>query len=409
MNNEEQTKNTELAPTNSEQTIMPTMIDNEDSGKSKTNRDLSAIIPKELDNGNPEGELLESKDKELKSDGSVVIGSILNEEEISVEANATFPLQIDIEARKAEKNKFVKNKRKKKDKISEEEKKSQNITSLIALVALCILGAFAYYYKNHKTENDFTTLAVTVELGDKLPIRTNQYVKPGIGNTVNEMKYHLNTSEVKIDEVGEYEFTVTFNGITKTGTINIVDTTAPQLTVKDLTFTEGTDYAAETFVDNCKDLSGCSFSFEDPNTTTKYNTAGVYEVYIVATDPYGNKEMIKAKLTSEEKGLVKKLTKIEPYDVTKGYSKEITYDLHFTSFQSDAILLRGYKTEVYKYQNDDLFTKDKEKYNGEENYVIDNNLKTITYSQPSVNMINNYSKMNDILSSLSQEGYIENT
>ena len=353
--------------------------------------------------------MLESKDKELKSDGSVVIGSILNEEEISVEANATFPLQIDIEARKAEKNKFVKNKRKKKDKISEEEKKSQNITSLIALVALCILGAFAYYYKNHKTENDFTTLAVTVELGDKLPIRTNQYVKPGIGNTVNEMKYHLNTSEVKIDEVGEYEFTVTFNGITKTGTINIVDTTAPQLTVKDLTITEGTDYAAETFVDNCKDLSGCSFSFEDPNTTTKYNTAGVYEVYIVATDPYGNKEMKKAKLTIEEKGLVKKLTKIEPYDVTKGYSKEITYDLHFTSFQSDAILLRGYKTEVYKYQNDDLFTKDKEKYNGEENYVIDNNLKTITYSQPSVNMINNYSKMNDILSSLSQEGYIENT
>lgn len=407
MNKDENKKiNTELAPTNSEQTIMPTMIDNEDSGIISPKRDFSAIIPQKNDDDNSEGLLLESKDKKLKSDGAITIGT-LKEEEVIIDPNITYPSQIDIAARKAEKEKAIKTKRKKKNKLTDEEKKSQNITSLIVLVIIGFLGAFGYYYFNHKTENDFTPLHVTVELGSKLPIRTKEYVKPGIGKNINEMQYHLNTSEVKIDEVGEYNFTVTYNNITKTGTISIVDTTSPELTVKDLIITEGTSYAAETFVKECKDSSGCNFSFEDPNTTEKYKEPGEYEVFVVATDPYDNKEMKKAKLTIEEKGMVKLLVKTEPYDSLKGYSLETTYDLHFTGFDNTDVLLRGIKTEVYQYQDDALFASAKEKYNGEENYVIDNEAKTITYNQPSVNVINNYSRMEDIMNSLSSLGFIE--
>lgn len=406
---QKQEKNTELAPTNSEnKTITPTMIDNEDSGYTKEKQDLSAIIPKEEKESSNDAIVLESKDAKLKSDGSVIIGTI-NGEEISIKEKVDYPKQIDIESRKNEKISRIKKKKKTKNKneINDAAKRAQNTTSLIVLVIIAALGGFAYYIYNRKTQNDFTPLHVTVELGDKLPIRTREYVKPGIGDKVDELAYKLNTSEVKIDEVGDYEFSVTYNNITKKGTISIVDTSSPELKVKDLTITEGTSYGPETFVDNCTDLSGCNFSFEDPDTATKYTDVGEYEVYIVAKDPYENKQMKKAKLIIEAVGMVKKYVKTTSYNSENGYELSTTYDLHFTGFMGDSILIKGNKIEEYKYQDTEKFNKDFEKYNGVENYTIDKDNKIIIYNSPNISSINNNSRMEEIIDYLKTEGFTE--
>ena len=407
--NKDKKLNTESTPVGSEQiTITPTMIDNEEIGKKNQKKDLSAIIP-EQDNQteNTDGIVLESKDKELKSDGAVVIANIVNDD-IVMDEKAVLPAQIDIEARKRNRANMLKSKkRKNKVELDDEAKKSQNITSIIVLILICFLGGFAYYIYNRKTLKDFQPLPVTVELGDKLPIRTKNYVKPGVGNTVDELKYVLNTKDVDIDEVGEYNFTVTFNNITKTGTIKIVDTTAPDLTVKRVVITEGTTYGPESFVDECIDLSGCNYSFEDSKTTEKYRTPGTYNVYIVATDPYENKTTKKTQLVIEAQGMVKKLVKTEEYSENKGYSLKTTYDLHFSSFMDNAILYNGYKIEEYQYRDDDKFNEAKTKYTGEANYTIDTKNKTIKYEPDPVSQINNYSTLDDIVTSLKANGFTE--
>lgn len=401
--------NTESTPVGSEQiTITPTMIDNEEIGKKNQKKDLSAIIPEQNNQTeNTDGIVLESKDKELKSDGAIVIANIVNDD-IVMDEKAVLPAQIDIEARKRNRANMLKSKkRKNKVELDDEAKKSQNITSIIVLILICLLGGFAYYIYNRKTLKDFQPLPVTVELGDKLPIRTKNYVKPGVGNTVDELKYVLNTKDVDIDEVGEYNFTVTFNNITKTGTIKIVDTTAPDLTVKRVVITEGTTYGPESFVDECIDLSGCNYSFEDSKTTEKYRTPGTYNVYIVATDPYENKTTKKTQLVIEAQGMVKKLVKTEEYSENKGYSLKTTYDLHFSSFMDNAILYNGYKIEEYQYRNDEKFNEAKTKYTGEANYTIDTKNKTIKYEPDPVSQINNYSTLDDIVTSLKANGFTE--
>lgn len=407
--NKDKKLNTESTPVGSEQiTITPTMIDNEEIGKKNQKKDLSAIIPEQNNQTeNTDGIVLESKDKELKSDGAVVIANIVNDD-IVMDEKAVLPAQIDIEARKRNRANMLKSKkRKNKVELDDEAKKSQNITSIIVLILICFLGGFAYYIYNRKTLKDFQPLPVTVELGDKLPIRTKNYVKPGVGNTVDELKYVLNTKDVDIDEVGEYNFTVTFNNITKTGTIKIVDTTAPDLTVKRVVITEGTTYGPESFVDECIDLSGCNYSFEDSKTTEKYRTPGTYNVYIVATDPYENKTTKKTQLVIEAQGMVKKLVKTEEYSENKGYSLKTTYDLHFSSFMDNAILYNGYKIEEYQYRNDEKFNEAKTKYTGEANYTIDTKNKTIKYEPDPVSQINNYSTLDDIVISLKANGFTE--
>lgn len=407
--NKDKKLNTESTPVGSEQiTITPTMIDNEEIGKKNQKKDLSAIIPEQNNQTeNTDGIVLESKDKELKSDGAVVIANIVNDD-IVMDEKAVLPAQIDIEARKRNRANMLKSKkRKNKVELDDEAKKSQNITSIIVLILICLLGGFAYYIYNRKTLKDFQPLPVTVELGDKLPIRTKNYVKPGVGNTVDELKYVLNTKDVDIDEVGEYNFTVTFNNITKTGTIKIVDTTAPDLTVKRAVITEGTTYGPESFVDECIDLSGCNYSFEDSKTTEKYRTPGTYDVYIVATDPYENKTTKKTQLVIEAQGMVKKLVKTEEYSENKGYSLKTTYDLHFSSFMDNAILYNGYKIEEYQYRNDEKFNEAKTKYTGEANYTIDTKNKTIKYEPDPVSQINNYSTLDDIVTSLKANGFTE--
>ena len=393
-------------------TLTPSMLDSEGDDRTEIKPDLSKIIPTQsIPGATTEALVLNSKDKELKSDGSVVIGIIRSEQEMIATADGAIPEQIDVAKRKEEiqRNKHKKEKKKEsKRKIKTKQQKAQNRFALLGfIVTLIVVGTGLYIWKK-PTVLDFQALPIEVELGDKLPTSVSTYVKPGIGESLNEMAYTIDTSEVKVDQIGEYTYTVTYQGQIKSGTIKVVDTTKPNLTLRDnVSVVEGTEYTPETFILECVDYTGCNYSFEDEQTTSKYKKPGKYVVHIAARDAYNNKEVKQANLTIEATGMVKKYKKSLGYDAEKGYSVDYLYELHFTEEFNSSIIINGTYQEIYTYQDDAKFKEARNEYYGELNYTINDELKTITYKTEANTVGYNYSEMSLVHNYLIGDGYSE--
>ena len=388
-------------------TIMPTMIDESIDDKERK-RDLSAIIPKYESIENKEGEELTSREVILKSDGSEILATIDDLGEVTFKANYKIPEPIDIKLRKEQKLKQSQRK-KKKDKLkpSKAAKQQQNIMSLAALIIIGFLIGFYFLYVKAPGEEDFTPLTVRVELGDKLPVRTNAYVKTGTGKNVDELLYIKDVSGVVIEEVGEYQFSIKYKGITKYGTVIIEDTTAPTLETKEHTIIEGETYRASDFKASCIDQSGCNFSFQDSNTEKKYTSPGIYTIYITATDAYGNFTTKKANLYIEAKGLMKTYVKETGFDFNLGYSLTNEYQLSFAEYASYSMIYKGKHIITYKYEDEEKYQAARKKYNGEANYECLDHEKQIIFTE-SVNTIgSNYSKLDDIQRYFAEQGYQE--
>lgn len=388
-------------------TIMPTMIDESEEKKTKK-RDLSGIIPKfEESEANPDAIELISKDIKLKSDGAVSIALVNGDGSINVIENVTMPEQIDIEERRKEKqknkNRTKKNKDRKKSKVAQQ---VQNRTALISLLIIIALAGAFYWYKNHPTEKDFQPLHVKVEIGESLPIRTSSYVKPGVGKEVDELQYALDLSEVVLEEVGDYDFRVTYKNVTKTGTLSIVDTKAPDLTVRNFSIREGETYDASSFVLDCKDPNGCNYAFLDTETTKKITNPGSYTVYVVATDAFQNSVTKQASLIIENAGELTAFSKTTTFDIDKGYELTENYNLYFNTYSNHSVLINGSIYEMqYKYHDEEVYERAKKEHDGEVNYSFDDSQKIISYRQTINTVGSNYTELVDIENYLIREGF----
>ncbi len=94
----------------------------------------------------------------------------------------------------------------------------------------------------------------------------------------------LNT--INSSGVGEYEITSASGSKTQTCTITVVDTTAPELTLQDVTVYVDKTVSVDDFVVSVSDLSEIADVrlTEEPDTST----AGAYTVTVEAEDIYGN-------------------------------------------------------------------------------------------------------------------------
>ena len=393
---------------NEENIIMPTMLD-EVEEKRNEHQDLSTIIPdSKLDDNNSNLIQIDSRDIELKSDGSVILAKIENNN-IIFDDGLSLPKPIDIEKRKKElkEEKDLKKVHKKK-KISDfrKEDKKRNVISAIALVIIIALSFIIYRIFKRPSESDFKVLNLTIELGESLPSAKKNYVKPALGTFVDDMKYYIDTSNVVLDEVGQYQFTVRYNNISKNGFINIVDTTPPKISLRDVLLTEGQTYSAESFISDCLDYTGCNYSYEKPEEDSNYTKPGTYSIYISAVDAYDNKTTKKAKLTIEAIGMVKKYIKIEDNSNEKGYQKTTIYDLHFSNFDSSAVLNTGTVIIEYVYKDKEQYLKDKELYYAEINYSYDDK-KLILKETNEVKSIDNNTTLDKIDNYLKNKGFTE--
>ena len=388
-------------------TIMPTMIDDSED-KVEKKRDLSAIIPKnDIQSSEEDGVVLNSLDYMLKSDGSISIGTINVEGEVTMNPNAKIPDPIDIEERKkqAQRNKglFKKNKKNKGNKTAQ---KIQNSTALGALIIIIGLGAFFYWFKNHPTEKDFKVLTVEVELGEALPIRTSEYVKPGVGKEIDEMDYAVDLTNVDKDAAGEYQYTVTYKNITKKGVIKIVDTTKPRLVTKEVIIQEGSKYSASDFVDDCFDLSGCNYSFQDYETAMSHTTEGSYVVWVTATDAFQNVTTKQASLIITSPGEKVRYYKATDYSFKTGYSTEEIYDLVFSkSSNGRSVIIRGTYTVIQTYSKEETFKAAAKDAAAEINVTIDEAGMKIKRVTSSNTVGSNYTDFTDIDNYLKQQKF----
>lgn len=391
-------------------TITPTMIDDSGSKVEKA-KDLSAIIPKGVNEAaqSTDGTALTSKEKELKGDGATILATIDGNIEASMVETPVLPEQIDIDARKEAQEKAKTKKRVKKVKKSmKKEHQMQNFGSLIAIFAILIIAGAVYYYFNHPTDADFQPLTVVVEYGDSLPIQASYYVKPGVGNRVDDLQYIIDKSEVVRDRVGEYPFKVTHNGITKTGKVIIRDTTPPKVKVLETKIiAEGEKYTPDEFILECLEADGCTYKFQDEAKVSSYTSHGSYTLYIVASDIYNNQTQIKVTLIIESQDDIKKYIKKTPFDFGTGYEIEETYDLHFTEYTSYKLLHNGTHVLKYIYSSEEKYKEDKDKLVGEANYKFDDATQTITYTEIVTIIKESYSYDTDIDNYLKGVGFQE--
>ena len=90
-----------------------------------------------------------------------------------------------------------------------------------------ISGGFIFY----KKQNTIKLKNVNVELGSELSNNVDDYLVNGKKYSSN---YKLYLDKVDVNTIGKYSYKVKYNKHTKTGYINVQDTTKPEVTLDDL-------------------------------------------------------------------------------------------------------------------------------------------------------------------------------
>lgn len=177
-------------------------------------------------------------------------------------------------------------------------KSSKHVVVIFFLVILVIavLGYFLVFKKY-----TFSVRTIELELGEALPTEIEDYLTKKVQDPKS---YTLDTAGVKVDEVGEYTYTITHNKITRKGKVKVEDTTPPEFTLKTLTIEEGSlDYYLGDFLETCEDASDpCLVTLKNKGDEDKFGKIGTYDIEIEIADLYGNKKTAKGNLNVVEKG-----------------------------------------------------------------------------------------------------------
>lgn len=170
---------------------------------------------------------------------------------------------------------------------------NRSIAMFLMLLILGI-GAFGYFFVYQKYH--FSLNTVKLEIGSEVSTDVNDYLKKKVLDTSG---YKLDVSKVDANKIGEYNYTVTYNKMTKKGKVKVQDTKPPVFETKDLTIVIGdTNFSKGDFLTKCEDASKpCIVSFKNENDIKKVNTVGEYDITIYVSDAYNNKSEANVKLS----------------------------------------------------------------------------------------------------------------
>ena len=114
-----------------------------------------------------------------------------------------------------------------------------------------------------------------------------------------------------VKKIGKYEIGIVVDGETYTSNLTVVDTTKPELNLKEVTINHNSSYSANDFIDTCKDNSGldCEINFyagidEEGQTVdySVYKEPGTYPIKIEAKDESGNQAVGETRLIINNDG-----------------------------------------------------------------------------------------------------------
>ena len=170
---------------------------------------------------------------------------------------------------------------------------------LIIIIALLSLGYIFVYRPHH-----FGLKTLTLEVGDSLPTDINDYLKESV---VDTSLYKLDLSRVKTDEVGTYDYYIMINKNKQSGKIRVVDTKAPEFTLKENFKIEENDedFFIGDVIESCSDLSlPCLVNFKNEKDANAIKNVGTYNIAIVVSDIYKNKSEALVKIEVLKKGSI---------------------------------------------------------------------------------------------------------
>lgn len=195
-----------------------------------------------------------------------------------------------------------------------------------------------------KVDNELIKEEVSTEINSYLPdVKEYFNIYDDLNDFPTVSYYDENEEEIAVDltKVGTYNVKIKYHDNEYKSTLNVIDTTPPDVTFKELSIKEGERYIARNFVQYYKDNSkekGYSVSYKD-STNANITRPGTYNIDLSVCDNYKNCTEGSTKLTifynnsnkkyvkSEKENLILKEETIK-YGVKKITSTDVTYSYY---------------------------------------------------------------------------------
>lgn len=185
--------------------------------------------------------------------------------------------KVEEEKAKKEKNKKPKEVKKKEKKPKKKKTLLQKIIIIILIILFIIaLGIGIYLFVRPKFKD------VTIELGTEKISIDDFLISPMYRKTVKQV---TDLDSLNLFEVGKKDIKLKFLNKEQTVKLNIVDTTPPNVKLKEKTAYIDYQINPEDFIESKEDLSEMSVSLKDDVQISDY---GEYPVTVVVSDKYGN-------------------------------------------------------------------------------------------------------------------------
>lgn len=176
-----------------------------------------------------------------------------------------------------------------------EPKKGKKVNKLLFVIIIVLLiaaiGVGVYIFLNvskPKVSSTVTVKEVSIEAGSSVSTNINDYAT---FKGIDSSSCSLDTSQITDTNAldATYTFNITCGTKTYSGTAKIVDTTAPTVTLKEVTVQINSELKPEDFVLTCTDASECSYEFSDNDKVQGFlSAAGNYHVDIIVKDANNN-------------------------------------------------------------------------------------------------------------------------
>ncbi len=185
--------------------------------------------------------------------------------------------------------------------FEESNPRAAKIMLMVLFVIIVIICIIFFIYRNKTTIN--VKKVVTYEAGSKLNTDIKYYLNNNVSNledysiTFSTMLTH---SEV-LDTVGDYDYKVTYKGVTKKGKIKVVDESAPIVTVKEMIIGVGEEFIPDDALTKCEDYTlPCRVALVNSKDEDISKKAGNYKVPIYVYDNNKNRTKISIDVTVKE-------------------------------------------------------------------------------------------------------------
>ncbi len=277
-------------------------------------------------------------------------------------------------------------------------KKKNNNKILFVLIIVLALAAVAVgvYILLHMTQPKAGVQVknVKIEINSKVSTDIKDYAT---FNGIDPSLCSLDTTEIpnELNKINEdYTFKINCNETTYTGKAKVVDTTAPEVKLKELTVPIDGSVKPEDFIQECVDATECSYSFKDEEKLKEQlKEAASYHVEIVVSDTSGNKKEVTATLIVSEKVFKEAELYLTVNASINGQSVIYKLGIENGNFNESAL-----KTYVFKITNDEDYNKLKSDSAGKSEIAYNNVTGSPTFSDVdksvSISQILDYNDLN---------------